>query len=202
MIFVPTRGRRALLEEFFSVSAPSLPGYVVIDDDDRSYDGMTLPEGWLWLIGPRAPLVQIVNRAFRAFPDERFYAVVGDDMRFERPSWDRALAEEAGAANIAWGDDGVKGARLCACAFIGGELVRRMGWLAHPAFGHLYADTVWHSIANATGRARYRPDIRFRHLRVEDRTFAERSIAGDKAIFEQLKKSGGLERLALQARAC
>lgn len=167
-----------------------LPGRVLIDEDDRgTYAGMQLPRNWDWMIGERAGLVEIQNRAWRSFPDEPWYAVCGDDLRFTPPGWDSILSTAAGRHHVAWADDGVKRDRLCTAYFVGGDLVRAMGWLAHPAFGHLYADTVWWEIATRGGLARYQPQVKMRHIRLPDRTFAERRIAGDRERFIELRSS-------------
>jgi hypothetical protein len=189
-----------MLSAFFDENRPRLPGRVLIDGDDNSYRDMQLPAGWDWVVGERGPLTEIINHAFRAFPDEAVYGCVTDDLRFSAAGWDEALTAEAGSRCVAWGDDGVKGDRVCTFFFIGGELVHHMGWLVHPAFGHLYADNVWWHIAKHAGLARYRPDIKVKHLRVLDRTFAERSIAGDRERYAEMKSSGALDGLAQHAK--
>lgn len=202
MILLPTRGRRELLVEFFAQSAPVEPGRVLVDEDDlETYRGVWLPAGWDWFVGPRAPLVAICNRLFAAYPNEPWYGIAGDDMRYSTPGWDRALAAAACPKFVAWGDDGVQGAKLCTSWFIGGDLARAMGWLGHPAFGHLYADTVWREIAAGAGLERYRPEIRFKHLRLQDETFRSRSIAGDRERFLELRQSGAIRALVQRARA-
>lgn len=200
MIFVPSRGRRQHLEGFFRESRPRLPGRVLIDEDDASYDGMALPAGWEFFRERRAPLVQIMNRAFGRWPDEAVYGCVADDTVCGPEGWDVTLAERAGRSRVAWGEDGINGEKLCAIAFVGGDLVRRMGWLSCPAFGHLYADQVWHAIATATGRAVYRPDIRTIHRKVKDRTYRERSTAGDAARWRAMQ-GGEIEALIERARS-
>lgn len=183
MIFVCSRGRRESLERFFCMSKPTLPGRVLIDDDDHSYEGMELPEGWKFLSGTRAPVTTLLNRAFESMPNEPFYAVVCDDMVYQTPDWDVTLAAECVPKYVAWGDDGRRGAGLCTSFFVGGHLVRSMGWLAHPGTGHLYTDTIWWAIAKGADIARYVPSVEFRHNKILDDTFRERSIVGDAKAF-------------------
>jgi len=190
MILVPSRERRAGLERFFEVSKPKLVGRVLIDDDDPSYEGMTLPDNWAFFSRPRAKTTQILNRAFEAYPQQDFYAVVGDDMVCNPEGWDTILADEAAPHYVAWGDDGRWGSKLCPSFFIGGDLVREMGWIVHPAFGHLYGDTVWWMIARGAGLGHYRPDVSMLHINQKDQTYFERQTRGDHDAFERLRADG------------
>jgi hypothetical protein len=183
MIFVCSRKRRASLGRFFTESQPTIGGRVLIDEDDGAYAGMSLPAGWEFFVRPRAPVSKIINRAYAAFPSEPFYAVVGDDVTCGPHGWDKVLADAAGPHSVSWGDDGRWGPSLCTTFFVGGDLVRRMGWLAHPAFGHLYVDRIWWGIATGAGIAKYHPDISCRHVNVKDTTYRERSIGGDHQQF-------------------
>lgn len=187
MILLPSRGRPQLLARFFEKSRPSLPGRVLVDDDDKSYAGMPLPRGWSWLIGPRAPLVKIFNRAWESMPGEAWYGMVGDDVVCS-PGWDVALAAAAVPNRVAWGDDGINGSTLGTTFFVGGDLARAMGWLQHPALGHLYADTVWNRIATGAGLGVYRADIATTHMRIQDATYRERSKAGDPEAFARIQE--------------
>lgn len=200
MMFLSSRGRRKPLERFFSVSKPQLPGRVLIDADDKSYAGMTLPLGWEFFIKPRATTVVILNRAFKEYPDEPFYAILCDDMVYGPWGWDTVLSEAAGTKRVAWGDDGRWGPKLCTSLFVGGDLVREFGWLAHPAFGHLYADTVWWMIARGANIANYHPEIRATHFNVKDQTYKERRILGDASAFAKLRADGIPDLINLAAK--
>jgi len=179
-----------MLEAFFRNNKPVMAGRVLLDNDDEAhYEGMDLPHNWSFFIRPRDTMVKILNRAFEAFPDERFYALAGDDMTYTS-KWDTTLSDAASFKYLAWGDDGRWGPKLCPSFFIGGDLVRHIGWLAHPDFGHLYTDTVWWMIAKAAGLARYRPDVRYTHPKILDQTFRERAISGDKESFDKLRGDG------------
>lgn len=189
MILVPSRGRPGLLARFFEESRPALPGLVLLDEDDaRHYASVALPRGWGRFVRPRAPLVEIFNRAWRAFPMEPWYGMVGDDVICGPEGWDRTLADLASPNRVAWGDDGINGWKLGTAFFVGGELTRAVGWLQHPALGHLYADTVWNRIATRAGLAVYRGDIHMTHLRIQDATYHERAKGGDPQAFERIER--------------
>ena len=204
MIFMCSRGRRESLARFFDESKPSLPGRVLIDSDDKSYADFTLPTGWEFIVGPRAPTQVIINRAFKEYPNEPWYGLVCDDMVFGPFGWDEVLAKAAGKHHIAWGNDGRWGPKLCTSFFVGGDLVRLYGWLAHPAFGHLYVDSVWWMIAKGANLARYHPEIRATHYNAKDQTYKERAIRGDQGAFDELRKEAipDLTRLAVEFSKC
>ena len=194
MIFVPSRRRRGALKRFFDLGRPRLAGIVLTDDDDTTYDDFELPEKWSFERAPRGSLVEIINRAWENHPNEAFYAVVGDDMIGEPAGWDETLAAAATPDRLAWGDDGRWGAELCAAFFVGGDLTRKVGFLAPRCFGHLYTDRVWWDIAQATGRADYRPGVSMKHDIVRDATYAERKIRGDAGTYQRIVADGTLQR--------
>lgn len=187
MIFVPSRNRRESLQRFFDVSQPALPGRVLIDDDDKSYEGMTLPDGWDFMVAPRQSTSARLNLGYDHFRNEEFYAVIGDDYVCRPKGWDGMLAESCGFSKISWGNDGRWGERLCTSFFIGGELVRMFDWMAHPELEHLYVDSVWWMIAKGSGLARYRPDVETKHINVKDATYRERRMQHDHKTFTRLR---------------
>ncbi len=198
MIFIQSRGRRKSLDRFFSFSKPTMRGRVLIDDDDDSYESMVLPDGWEFYVRSRDSSSKILNRAFEQWHDEPFYAQIGDDYICKPEGWDKTLGKAAGSYHIAWGNDGRWGNRLCTSFFVGGDLVRKMGWFAHPELKHLYVDSVWWMIAKGAGLSRYCPEVRVEHLNVKDKTYQERRIKGDHEMFEKLRREsiGALTKLA------
>lgn len=191
MIVIPSRGRPDSLARFFTHSQPTERGVVLLDDDDvQQYQYIVLPKGWSIMTGPRAGYVAWMNRAFERFPNEPWYACFGDDLLCEPLGWDTALARAAGQNFIAYGDDRINGQAASCFPFIGGDLVRRVGWLSYPRLGHLYCDTIWGEIGKGLGLLNYHPEITTEHLHwsVEkqpyDQTAQERPTAGDKETFE------------------
>lgn len=148
-----------------------------------------MPNGWSALIGPRAGYVALLNRAFACFPNEPWYACWGDDVLCRPAGWDTYLAKSADSDRIAFGDDCINGERTCCLPFIGGDLVRKVGWLAYPKLNHLYCDTVWHAIGQALGVLSYHPEIITEHCHWStgkqpyDLTAQERNIAGDREAY-------------------
>lgn len=200
MIFMCSRKRPKLLQRFFMVSRPLLPGRVLIDEDDSSYENMELPPHWKFSKALRASTVVRLNGAQAMYPDEDYYAVICDDMMIGPSGWDTRLKEAAARNHVAWGDDRKWGDKLCTSFFVGGDLVRTMGFLQHPAFGHLFVDKIWWEIAQGAGLARYCPDVIVQHTKVADETYLQRSIRGDREMFDELKKNGTLKDLIERAK--
>lgn len=190
MIFVCSRKRRHSLSRFIHLSRPRLPGRVLIDEGDDSYDGLELPPGWRYFMAPRDSTVNILNRAFEHFQYEPFYGLVCDDMVYQTKNWDKILSESCTPNYVAWGYDGRWGKDLCTSFFVGGDLARKMGWLVHPGFGHLFADRLWWEIAVRAKLAKYHPEVVFEHRKVADQTFFERKITGDREKFNELMENG------------
>lgn len=190
MIVLPSRNRPESLRRFFQASQPVEPGVVMLDDDNAHlYQDVALPSGWRFSIGPRAGYVALLNRAFTFFPDEPWYACWGDDVLCQPAGWDTFLAQAAGADAIAYGDDLINGERSCALPFIGGELVRRVGWLSCPAVRHLYSDTIWCDLGRRLDALRYFPEIITEHCHWSvgkqpfDQTAQERQTDQDCAAY-------------------
>jgi hypothetical protein len=162
---------------------------VVLLDDDAGDVGVTLPTNWAAVIGPRAGYVAKLNLAFAMFPNEPWYACWGDDILCRPDGWDTYLAQAAGSDSIAYGDDGINADRACCLPFIGGDLVRKVGWLACPYLQHLYCDTVWRDIGRALEILQYFPEIATEHQHWSvgkqeyDRTAQERQCSGDQAAY-------------------
>ena len=137
MIVLPSKGRPDLLMRFikaYAVTGAIQPVYLGLDEADASrYDHVVLPENWKRCTSPEGtPLGGIFNMIFSAFPNEEYYAMVADDLLPETPFWDVALKESCLPDKIAWGNDGIQNEKLPTHPFIGGDLVRKMGWWSPP----------------------------------------------------------------------
>lgn len=145
MIILPSRGRPHLLQRFFDVGKPTLPGIVVLDDDDaHTYADVRFPKGWCGSIGPRRNIVEKCNGVMELFPGLDWYGITNDDVVPETPGWDHTLMEFAGRGNFAYGDDGIN--HRWSTSIMGGDLVRCLGWVLCPALRHFYTDDAWEQL--------------------------------------------------------
>jgi len=192
------------MQRFFDEGQPQEPGVVIIDSDQIAlYERLRIPGHWERLtVPPLLGFVAKANRAFAAHPNEAWYAWGGDDAVGRTPSWDTRLARLASAGSIAWGNDLMRGG--CTHPFLPGDLCRAFGWVAHPAFKHLYIDQIWEHVARQTGIARYLPNViqeahHFSNNKLaRDRTSYERMETADHATFLKLD----LTELMDKARLC
>jgi hypothetical protein len=167
MIILPTYRRRANMDRYLEACracAVTEPHLLMIDRDDDSYRGMAVPINFdvTWL-EPGSTSSSRLNAAFRAFPNEPYYGVMGDDIVPLTHQWDCTMAEYAGEWTIAYGDDGLQGEGLCTIPFIGGEFVRAWGKLAEEATKHWYSDNVWMDLGRVLGVLKYVPHVKFDH---------------------------------------
>jgi hypothetical protein len=192
MMILPSRGRPHLVQRFFDQGQPTLPGLLVIDDDDKeNYRAVKIPPDWRVLVLPHLCLVDKCNAAFSEFPAEPWYGITNDDVLPETPQWDERLRAIAGPRNFAYGDDGIN--HRFSTAVMGGELVRAIGWFLCPALKHFYTDDAW-ELFHEIGLGIYVPDIKVTHLHFtvgkapRDQTYAERGDpAKDQFRFETWK---------------
>lgn len=217
MIILPTRGRRQRLETDFLAgyikTGANEPVFVVIDDDDRrTYEDFPLPTHWRKLVYPRARCIEQVNRVFLDFPNEPYYAVMTDDVVPETPGWDKTLKNACLPHFVAWGNDGYWGYQVAGLPFIGGDLVRFLGWVLHPGFQHYFSDCVTAEIAMAAGLDRYHDDIITRHAHHTvrsgpsapmDDTYRSHAplLDSDSGRYWEMKRGYGLQNLAERVEA-
>lgn len=203
MIILPSRGRPDQLARFFASSQPGPSGILLLDEDDKASHDAALPAGWCCVIGPRRGNIEWCNEAFKLFPHEPWYACLGDDMECGPPGWDERLARAAGAWGLAYADDGINGEKHPAVPFLGGELVRAVGWIAPPGMRHgLFYDNLWSDIATALGTRSYHPDLKTLHRHWStpggqpfDATARERPIHNDGAVYRAFHDTGAFAQL-------
>lgn len=197
MHILPSRGRPKDLTRFFALSDPQESGILLLDDDDaHNYVDVPIPSHWQTIVGPRDSIVNLANRTFERFPDEDWYSFLADDLICGPQGWDSTLARLCGKDRLSWANDLINGPDNCCFPFIGGDLVRKMGWMFHPGFGHLYVDTIWHHLQRDLNFGVYAPDITMEHLHwstgkhARDQTAAERRIHGDSERYASLMHDG------------
>lgn len=109
---------------------------------------------------------EIINEAFKRYPDEQFYCVTNDDFVFHTEDWDLKLMEQIdknGGTGIAFGNDLLAGPNLPSCSVISGNIPRALGWLQYPKLTHLFGDTIWGTLARQAKCLFYRHDVVIEH---------------------------------------
>jgi hypothetical protein len=143
-----------------------LPIFVIFDANDAvNYNDIDTPAHWKRVTVPAGKRIgEIFNLVFRAYPQEDFYGMVADDVVPQTPHWDIALKENCLPDKISWGCDGIQNDKLPVHPFIGGDLLRKLGWWAAPGLKHWFVDNVWKHLADDLHCGIYLPNIKMTHL--------------------------------------
>jgi len=126
----------------------------------------------------------------------------GDDHRPRTRGWDAAYLtalREIGAG-IVYGDDLLQHAFVPTQCAMSADIIRRLGWMAHPTLRHMYVDTLWRDMSAPVGKLRYLPDVVIEHLHYWNnkapmdegyaRVNAPEVYTADERAFNQLHASG------------
>lgn len=203
MFLIPSRERPHRLAQLINAclkTKMSAPAIVMIDDDDpclSSYLDMAMPSNWTIEIGSGGFLSEIYNRSFNRHPNEKWYGILCDDAVPETEHFDLKLIYAAGENGMAVpaGGDSTGGSPHFV---LGGDLVRKMGWVALPGLSRLYIDTIWYQIALSTGVHCFRPDIIISHHHFSnrkalmDKTYRKPDRESDRIIYGNWCKMNGL----------
>lgn len=184
MIILPTKGRPENLRRFvrlYNSTQGTLPIHVIFDAGDAyRYNGVDTPEHWKRVSAPSGTtLGGIFDLVFKKYPDELYYAMVADDVCPETNGWDKTMADLCQPDKIVWGCDELRNDKLPVHPFIGGDLIRKLGWWAAHGLKHWYIDDVWKNIADQLNCAVYLPCVKMTHLHYTngratyDRTYRE-----------------------------
>ena len=106
---------------------------------------------------------EIFAKVFEKYPTEAYYGMVADDVVPETSGWDVIMAETCQPDKIVWGYDGIQNDNLPVHPFIGGDLLRQLGWWAAPGLKHWFVDNVWKNMADALQCGVYLPQVRMVH---------------------------------------
>lgn len=198
---LPSRGRpqnlQRLIDAWHSTEAQTTVR-LRLDDDDPTLEqclSLPLPDTWVREVGPRLPLSEIYNSAFRKQPGRPWFAFIADDCLPHERHWDITLVGTAldidGMAIPAGGHD-PKGTPHFV---LSGELVRSVGWLALPGLDRLYIDTVWRDIAQDLDVLERVDDVMLEHLHFSNRkalfdeTYRKSHKKQDREIYEKWRES-------------
>lgn len=184
MIILPTKGRPENLRRFvrcYNETCATLPIWVIFDAcDAHRYNDVETPKHWKRACVPfQTPIGKIFNLVFEKYPNEPYYAMVADDVVPETAMWDTIMAELCQPDKIVWGCDDIQNDALPVHPFIGGDLVRALGWWAAPGLKHWFVDNVWKEITNHLQNGVYLPNVKMIHRHFingrapNDRTYQE-----------------------------
>ncbi|HEX3747593.1 MAG TPA: hypothetical protein VHW09_26845 [Bryobacteraceae bacterium] len=200
MLLLPTMGRPEKARRFieaYRATGGTLPCWIVLDGADaHRYDGLELPGRWRRIVVAAGTKPgEILNQLFAEHPNDPYYAATADDVVPETPGWDVKLRDACLPDKVAWGYDGIE--NMGSHPFIGGDLLRKLGWWVAPGLKRSCIDGVWNIIAAKLGRGVYLPDVRTIHHHhtnqkaAFDATYAARADSPDDvAVFRAFLANG------------
>lgn len=184
MIILPSKQRPENLKRFirlYKETDGSLPIHVIFNADDACYyNDIETPVHWKRVSVPTGTnLGSIFDLIFKKYPNEPYYGMVADDVTPQTKGWDTTMAEICQPNKIVWGCDDLQNERLPVHPFIGGDLIRKLGWWAAPGLKHWYVDNVWKNVADSLDCGVYLPYVKMTHCHpvngraILDRTYRE-----------------------------
>lgn len=190
MLILPTKGRPSNLRRFISAytdTYATIPIHVIFDAEDAHvYNTVDTPSHWKRVSAPSGScLGDIFSLIFKKYPNESYYGMVADDVIPETSGWDVIMAEICQPNKIVWGADGLQNENLPVHPFIGGDLLRKLGWWAAPGLKHWFVDNVWKNLADSLECGVYLPQVKMTHMHYIngraslDRTYREQPNHGD-----------------------
>jgi hypothetical protein len=186
-VFIPTRHRRALAERcvasFRATASGNADLYLVVDDDDPSYEGMDVPV----ITVERGTLVTAINdAASQLAPRYKALMLGADDLVYVTEGWDVLLMmglEDLGGTGMVYPDDRRR-SDVAEHVLMSSDIVLELGHFAEPSCQHFYIDNCWSELGKRTGLIRYIPQavIEHRHYSVDpdavhDETYREAEAA-------------------------
>lgn len=105
-------------------------------------------------------ITKIFNETFESNPDYDFYFLANDDIVFNTPLWDLALANKG---KISWGADGIQNSSLCTFPMIDGDIGRALGWLQMPTLEKYCGDIIWNFIGKECNILNYCYEVKITH---------------------------------------
>ena len=168
MLILPTKGRPLNLKRFiraYNDTKAVIPIWLILDaSDGYRYNLIETPPHWKRVSVPSGtPLGGIFERIFKKYSNEAYYGMVADDVVPETEHWDSIMMEACQPDKIVWGCDELQNERLPVHPFIGGDLVRKLGFWAAPGMKHWFVDNAWKAIADALGCGIYMPNVKMIH---------------------------------------
>lgn len=176
LVILPVRRRPHNLPRFlgaFRRTAKTADLLIVMDSDDRSYDGKLTRLG----VGGEGRIHAVVQERMMTSPKVNRVALqhtgayralmfMGDDNVPRTPGWDLLMLQaldEMGGTGILYARDLARDDLPCS-ALISAGIVAALGWMALPAVSHFFMDNAWRDLGTRAGCLRYLPDVVIEHL--------------------------------------
>lgn len=203
IVICPSRGRpqRAahMLASLREMSATPVAVAIVVDVDDAMLAEYLPLQGnrtTVLVVANNGGFTGAVNLAAQAFWDRHdILGVVGDDVLFRTPGWDRQIRSALKTPGLAYGNDLIHGEKHPTAVFLSSAIAKALGWVALPSARHQWVDDAWKRLGQELGVLRYLGDVVIEHLHPAvgkadwdegyRRVFDDSAAAADHAAFER-----------------
>lgn len=183
VVIVPSRGRPQVVADLvgsvlFTRSISTTRVVLAIDQSDPTAQqyrealkdaGTNATENATIEMVRGGTMVTALNEAAARIVSSRLVEAIcflGDDHRPRTYGWDASYVSalrEIGAG-IVYGNDLLQYEFVPTQCAMSAEIVRRLGWMAHPSLRHMYVDTLWRDMAKPVDKLRYLPNVVVEHL--------------------------------------
>lgn len=169
-VIVPTRGRpanaRRLWDSFVETTATGwVSVHFCVDEDDPYLESYidNLP-GRVNVGSPNrlGPWLNLMSKSLLA--DNDIIGFVGDDVISRTYGWDEIVMNHFEENAIIYPNDGWQGAGLPTSVFMDANLIKKLGYMVHPYFKHLYIDNHWKALGEELGTLTYLDDVHMEHM--------------------------------------
>lgn len=171
LIVLASRGRPEKIEEFYESWRKTTDGYsevlTCLDDNDPLLSKYEKHRDILIDVSNNSSTCDKYNRVFKKYGNYKYYYMVGDDHRIRTSNWEKIFmdkVESSGGKGVCYGNDLMYGEKLSTAAFVSGNMLRAIGYLAIPGLIHMFVDRFWMELGKAYGKLFYFPDVVVEHM--------------------------------------
>lgn len=156
---------KRMIDSFLKTIACDTFLFVYVDEEDpKALDYYSLSaeygDGIEFEFGPHKTLIEVLNRGPEKYPVMDYYHEVNDDHVFRTHGWDYDLSVAIGER---LGISYPKLEHLPSSIMMSGDLVRRLGYFAYPAFTHSWVDNFFKELGEALGHMVEVPEVWIEH---------------------------------------
>jgi hypothetical protein len=170
LIILPSKGRPDKIEGFYETWRKTTEGLsevlVCLDEDDPTLKIYKKYKYLKFDIDQGKSFCDACNRAFKKFPNYKYYYMVSDDHRM-RTKWETEFIdkiEKNEGKGVCYGDDLVWSEKLGSAAFVSGNIFRSLGYITPPEMIHMFSDSFWKELGKQLKKLFYFPEIIIEHM--------------------------------------
>lgn len=171
LIVLASRGRPEKIEGFYETWRKTTSGYsevlTCLDNDDPTLFEYKKHKDITIDISKGCWLCEKYNKIFIRFNSYRYYYMVSDDHRIRTQNWEKTFmdkVEKSGGKGVCYGNDLMFGEKLPTAAFVSGNMLRPIGYIAIPGLIHMFVDKFFMELGKACGKLFYFPDVIVEHM--------------------------------------